>query len=62
VGRTHTGKFHGELSPAGETPSLERGKSVRSLLSEEEGAAETMYHELTTTPNPCSSLPLPRRR
>jgi len=29
---------------------VEQGKSVRSTPPEEEGAAETMYDELTTTP------------
>ena len=35
---------------------LEQGKSVRSPLPEEEGAAETMWDELTTTP-----IPIPLR-
>ena len=33
---------------------LEKEKSVRSPCPEEEGAAETMCDELTTTPIPCS--------
>jgi len=33
-------------------PTLEQGKSVRSLPPEEAGAAETTFDELTVTPNP----------
>ena len=33
-------------------PTLEQGKSVRSPPPEEEGAAETMWDELTATPIP----------
>jgi len=46
MGRTHIGEVCGELS------AVRGGKSVRSLPSEEEGAAETMCDELTTTPIP----------
>ena len=35
-----------------EDPTPEQGKSVRSLPLEEEGAAETMWDELTATPIP----------
>ena len=38
--------------PRGRDPTLEQGKSVRSPPPEEEGAAETMCDELTTTPIP----------
>ena len=37
---------------------MEQGKSVRSPPPEEEGAAETMCDELTTTPLPCPPPPL----
>ena len=30
IERTHTGAVHGELSPVGETPMLEQGKSEES--------------------------------
>ena len=51
AGRTHVGEVGGELSPV-EDPTLEQGKGVRSPPPEEEGVAETMCDELTTTPNP----------
>jgi len=50
VGRTHIGEVCGELSPMRGTFALEQWKSVRSLPSEEEGAAETTCDELTITP------------
>jgi len=37
---------------------LEQGKSVRSPLAEEEGAAETACEELTAIPIPHSTKPL----
>ena len=44
--RTHAGAACGELSPVGGILRWSREES------EEEGAAETMYDELTTTPVP----------
>ncbi|KAK4807108.1 hypothetical protein QYF61_018449 [Mycteria americana] len=46
MGRTHVGEVHGELSPMGGSPP-----------PEEEGAAETMCDELTTTPIPHPPAP-----
>jgi len=44
------------------TFTLEQGRSVRSPPAEEEGAADTMCDELTTTPIPRLPAPLRRRR
>ena len=41
---------------------LEQGKSVRSPPSEEEGAAETMWDELTATPVPAPCATAGERR
>jgi len=64
MGRTHVGEFCGELCPVSGTFMLEQGKSVRSPLPEEEGAAETMCDELTITcfPRPPASLKGRRER
>jgi len=45
-----------------EGPTLGQGKSVRSPLPEEEGAAETTCDELTVTPVPRPPVPLVGRR
>jgi len=62
VRRTHVGEVCGELSPVRGTFTLEQGKSVRSPLPEEEGAAETTCDELTTTPIPHPPVPFGGRR
>jgi len=46
VGRTRVAQVCEELSPVRGTFTLEQGKSVSSLPSEGQGAAETMYIEL----------------
>jgi len=62
MGQIHIGEVCGELSPMRGTFTLEQRKSVRSLPCEEEGAAETMSDELTTTPIPHPPAPLGGRR
>jgi len=37
---------------------LEQGKSVSNPPPQEEGVAETMCDDLTTTPIPCTTVPL----
>lgn len=54
LGRTRVGKVHGDMSPVGENPTLEKGKSVRSAPCDKERVAETMWDELTTNPIPFS--------
>jgi len=61
MGRTHIVEVCGELSPMRGTFTLEQGQSVRSPPPEE-GAAETMCDELTTTPIPHPSVLLGGRR
>ena len=56
VGRTHVGEVCGELSPVRGTFTLEQGKSVRSLLPEGQGAAETTCDKVTVTPIPLCHL------
>ena len=46
----------------GRDPTLEQGKSVRSPPLEEERVAETNCDKLTTTPIPCPTALLVRRR
>jgi len=58
VGRTHVGEVCGELSPVRGICTLEQGKSMRTLLPERQGAAETTSDELTTTPIPHPPVPL----
>jgi len=41
--------------------TLEQGKSVRIPPPEEEGVAETVCDELTTSPIPCPPVPLRER-
>lgn len=41
-----------------EGPALEQGRSMKSPPPEDKGAAETMCHELTTTPISRSPAPL----
>lgn len=49
VGRTHTGEFHGGLSPLGRIPCWRKGKK-------EKVAAEKKIHdELTVFPAPCTT-------
>jgi len=57
VGSTHVGEVCGVLSPVRRTFMLEQGKSVRSLLPEGQGLAETC-DELTVTLIPRPPAPL----
>ncbi|GAB0206886.1 hypothetical protein GRJ2_003154200 [Grus japonensis] len=67
-GRDPVGSLHWSRLLAGpvdswrEEPMLEQGKNVKSPPPEEEGVAETMCDELTTTPIPRPPVPLGGRR
>lgn len=56
MGRTR--RVHGGLSPVGGTSQVMQRKSVKSPLPVEEGAAETIWDELTATPTPHPPVPL----
>lgn len=59
MGRTHSGKVDGELSPMGETPHWSKR---RTPLPEEDATAGTMCDELIVTSISCLSATLGRRR
>lgn len=59
VGRTHTGKVHGELPMVGGTPHWSMG---RTPLPEDDTTAGTMCDELTVTPISCLPVSLGGRR
>ena len=62
VGVTHVGADLWRTVSCGRDSTLEQVKTVRSHPLEEEGAAGTMCHEVTTTPIPHPPALLERRR